>query len=230
MPKRESRNVRTQLIHEARRLIEAEGLADATLRAIAREVGITPMASYRHFADGRRELLAVVATVVFTELTSILERRTGDDPLETLLEMSLRYVQFGVERPHLYRALFNVELADPLAFHDTWEEEGTITPVSAQHYRDLDRVKLNAFVVIVAALRHAQNEHLLDTGDVEEYGLALAALLHGLVGEFIDEGLYRRASTQRPWSGERKKMSRRVVQLLIAGFAHEGRGNRLASR
>ena len=129
-------------------------------------------------------------------------------------------MQFGVERSHLYRALFHEQLADPLAFYADWGKAGAISSTSARHYQALDATKSTAFRLIVHVLEEAQAAGALGVGDPEDFGLALAALAHGLVGEFIDEGLYRRTSRQAPWSADRRRMSRRVLELLIAGFAH----------
>src|SRR5580658_4253983 len=48
------------LIDAARRILEAEGPAALSLRAVAREAGVSPAAPYHHFKD-KTELLEAVA-------------------------------------------------------------------------------------------------------------------------------------------------------------------------
>jgi hypothetical protein len=79
-------------------------------------------------------------------------------------------------------------------------------------------VKEQAFEALLAPLRSARTAGALKEGSIEEFGLALSALLHGLVGEFIDEGLGGRQSQKQPWSKVRRDMARRMIELLLAGI------------
>jgi len=56
-------------------------------------------------------------------------------------------------------------------------------------------------------------------GDPEDFGLALAAMLHGLVGEFIDEGLGGRQSRDGEWSEARREMAIVMVESLLTGLS-----------
>lgn len=203
---------RAALLRAAQDILEREGVAGVTFRAVARAVGVSPMAPYRHFADGPRELLAAVAEEGVREMIASLGSRPASDPRKRVLELSLRYVRFGVEQPHLYRALFNEQLADPLAFYTEWQREGTIDESSARQYSSLDATKLQVFELFVDCLTPLYGPSAV------EFALALAALLHGLVGEFNDEGLLRRASFSISWSAERQRMARNAVEVLVAGF------------
>src|SRR5207245_8861146 len=54
-------DLRRALVTAARRLLEAEGPAALSLRAVAREAGVSPAAPYHHFKD-KGELLGAVAS------------------------------------------------------------------------------------------------------------------------------------------------------------------------
>ncbi len=218
----QSQQTRAKLVSEATRLLETGGYETLSLRSAAKAAGLSPAAPYRHFEHGAPELLAVVAESGFKDMIAELERGAkpseSSSPRERIIDVSLAYVRFGVDRPDLYRALFSSQLAEPLEMHEKLWESGEISFSSRKTYESLAAVKQRAFEALIAPLRDAQQTGALKKGDVEEFGLALAALVHGLVGEFIDEGLGRSQSQKQPWSKVRREMTRRMVELLLSGL------------
>lgn len=219
----QSQQTRALLVKEAARILEDEGYQSLSLRSAAKAAGLSPAAPYRHFEHGVPELLAVVSESGFREMIAELERvlaqSESPDPRERIIEVGLAYVRFGVERPDLYRALFSSQLAGPLEFREKLWEAGEISYSSRKAYESLAAVKQIAFEALSAPLRYAQEKGALKKGDLEDFGLALAALVHGLVGEFIDEGLGGRLSQKQPWSKVRRDMARRMIELLLNGIA-----------
>ena len=61
MPSLSSSDLRAALVSAARRILEQEGLAGLSLRAAAREAGVSQAAPYHHFADKEALLGAVAA-------------------------------------------------------------------------------------------------------------------------------------------------------------------------
>jgi AcrR family transcriptional regulator len=217
--RRDGAATRKQLVAAARQTIEQEGLQALRWRDVASQVNVSPGAPYRHFKHGPPELVAAVATEGFRDLVDHLAAKpTAADPLDRIMEVSLRYVQFGTEKPHLYRALFSPTLADPLEHYREWAAESKIDESTYETYDGLADAKRHAFMAIVEPLHSAQEAGVVRLGRVDEYGLAVAALVHGLVGEFIDEGLAGRESRGRPWSPTRRAMSRRIIELLVSGL------------
>ena len=218
----QSQQTRAKLVSEATRLLESGGYQTLSLRSAAKAAGLSPAAPYRHFEHGAPELLAVVAESGFNDMIAELERAAqaseSSSPRERIIEVSLAYVRFGVDRPDLYRALFSSQLAEPLEMRERLWESGEISFSSRKTYESLAAVKQRAFEALIAPLREAQQKGSLKKGDVEEFGLALAALVHGLVGEFIDEGLGRSQSQKQPWSKVRRDMARRMIELLLGGL------------
>jgi AcrR family transcriptional regulator len=219
----QSQQTRALLVKEAARILEDEGYQSLSLRSAAKAAGLSPAAPYRHFEHGVPELLAVVAESGFREMIAELEhalaQSESSDSRERIIEVALAYVRFGVERPDLYRALFSSQLAGPLEFREKLWEAGEISYSSRKAYESLAAVKRVAFETLSAPLRHAQEKGALKKGDLEDFGLGLAALVHGLVGEFIDEGLGGRQSQKQPWSKIRREMARRMIELLLNGIA-----------
>lgn len=91
-----------------------EGGADAlALRDLARRVGVSHNAAYRHFA-GRDDVLAAVAARGMDQLTATMSRRLdGVDTDDAVLRARRRlaavgraYVEFAVDEPNLFRLTF----------------------------------------------------------------------------------------------------------------------------
>jgi AcrR family transcriptional regulator len=96
------------LVDAARRLLEAEGAAALSLRAVAREAGVSPAAPYHHFKD-KTELLEAVAHGGWDELSeAIVEaRRTAASPNQALGNIGVAYVHFAQDNPALYRLMYD---------------------------------------------------------------------------------------------------------------------------
>lgn len=208
-----------RLVEIARRMLESEGASALTLRALAKAADLSPTAPYRHFEDGFPELLATIAIAGFEELIAVLEKSgRALNHHERIIDLSLGYVRFGVERPELYRAMFSPQIAKQVELHDEMFNDGKISFASRRTYKTVREIRLKAFAAIVSPLQKAVDEGALKSGDPEEYGLALAAMLHGLVGEFIDEGLGIKLSGKQLWSKVRRAMSQGIVELLLSGL------------
>lgn len=100
------------LLDAALAIVEESGVAALTLRAVARRVGVTHAAPYRHFPD-KAALLAAVATEGFRQLTDRMnaarEAVEGDE-LDRMAAIGAAYVSFAVEHPARYRVMFGRDL------------------------------------------------------------------------------------------------------------------------
>lgn len=97
-------DLRAALIAKAHARLEISETAEISLRELARDIGVSPMAAYRHFSS-KEALLAAVADDGFRKLDSISEGR-AKDPSTRLLEALLAYVEFGRANPGLYALMF----------------------------------------------------------------------------------------------------------------------------
>ena len=211
--------LRDVLAHHALQMVEAAGPDELSLRGVAEAAGVSKKAPYLYFEDGVREMLATVAIQGFEELVAAIAKEPDNRlGLARARQVVARYVQFGVERPHLYRAMFDSRLADPL------EGDGeAVTPGRGEKtYRTLRVVKVKAYQSLVAPLEDLQREGRLRPRTRPHYvGMAIGALAHGLVGEFIDEGIGARASRDVPWSELRQRMTAEVTDMLLLGLVIE---------
>ena len=208
--------LRDSLTRHALRLVEEHGPDGLTLRAVARAAEASHNAPYIYFPGGVIELLAVVAIHGFEAFIAALEHSpVKSDPVERTHEVVRRYVRFGVERPQLYRAMFHARLADSLENPD----DSTLPAARApETFLTLRMLKVEAYELLVAPLFALESKGSLRAGNPREFGLAVAALAHGLVGEFIDEGLEGRASRLQPWSKPRREMTAAITDMLLHGL------------
>jgi AcrR family transcriptional regulator len=95
-----------KIANAARRLLDKQGAEAVTMRAVAKDVGITPMAIYRHYPD-RSALLNALADEGFKELAARLaELRLKGDIEERLYEMGDAYLDHALENPKLFELMF----------------------------------------------------------------------------------------------------------------------------
>ena len=101
-------NLRQALIDAALDLIAEHGPGGFSFAEVARAVGVSPAAPYRHFRD-RAALLAEIARVGFelfeAELTQAWDGGRPD-PTAALVRCGRRYLDFARRQPALYAAMF----------------------------------------------------------------------------------------------------------------------------
>jgi len=101
-------DLRRALIDAARRLLEAEGPSALSLRAVAREAGVSPAAPYHHFKD-KGELLDAVAGEGWMMLDQSIREAKANAPSvdQTMTEIGVAYVCFATNNPALYRVMYD---------------------------------------------------------------------------------------------------------------------------
>src|SRR3954467_7948535 len=95
------------LVEAARRILETEGPAALSLRAVAREAGVSPAAPYHHFKD-KGELLDAVAKEGWAELNALMSKaKAAAEAQGQLTALGLAYVGFARDNPALYRVMYD---------------------------------------------------------------------------------------------------------------------------
>jgi AcrR family transcriptional regulator len=98
-------DLRRALVEAARQLVETEGPQAMSLRAVARQAGVSPAAPYHHFKD-KGELLDAVAKEGWAMLSTALMAATEQTPGDAL-GPTLAYVNFARSHPALYRIMYD---------------------------------------------------------------------------------------------------------------------------
>jgi AcrR family transcriptional regulator len=154
-------NLRAALIEAGQTAVEAEGAAAVSLRDLARVVGVSPTAAYRHFAD-KDALFAAIADRGFQGLAEVSAAvAKGPDPRERLLALGRAYVSFAEAHPQLYRLMFDAPI-------DLGAVAG-LSDASAAAYRPLREG-------VVAVL-----DETADEGRITDAIVRIWSVLHGYV-------------------------------------------------
>ncbi|PVC76348.1 TetR/AcrR family transcriptional regulator [Streptomyces sp. CS081A] len=155
-------DLRAACLRAARELLEEDGSAGLSLRAVARRAGVSATAPYRHYAD-REALVSAVAAEGYRELA---EHLTAAHPApstpDDLAAVAVAYVRFALEHPALFRAMF-AEPCDP-----TSEERVAATAAISEYVRSIVR---DAFPGV---------------GDTDALATTVWALVHGLAFLHLD--------------------------------------------
>ncbi|WP_416306778.1 TetR/AcrR family transcriptional regulator [Neptunicella sp. SCSIO 80796] len=107
-------NLRQALMDGALHCIREHGAEHLSLRALARELGVSQAAPYRHFKD-KIALLSALASDGFERLGKAMRHafeQAGSDPESCLRQVGLTYVKFAMQHPETYRLMFGMKASD----------------------------------------------------------------------------------------------------------------------
>ncbi|MZR62484.1 TetR/AcrR family transcriptional regulator [Alcanivorax sp. DP30] len=107
---------------QAMAILREHGDSAISLRALAKQIGVSAPALYRHFTD-RESLLAELAINGFEGLRQRLQEVDQRDPRQALIGIGLAYVSFAQDEPNLYRLMFGGRVL-PLGVHPRLDEAG----------------------------------------------------------------------------------------------------------
>ncbi|MBS0529357.1 MAG: TetR/AcrR family transcriptional regulator, partial [Proteobacteria bacterium] len=101
------------LLKAAERILEREGLAGLTLRAVAREAGVSHAAPAHHFGD-LTGLLSELAAIGYRRFGAAMmsAANVGHSLAETGLARGKAYVDFARTQPAMYQLMFSAERLD----------------------------------------------------------------------------------------------------------------------
>lgn len=105
--------LREALLQAAERVLEREGLSGLTLRAVAREAGVSHAAPTHHFGD-LTGLISELAAVGFRQFNIAMASAddTATTPLERALARPKAYVAYAQAHPGMYGIMFRTERLD----------------------------------------------------------------------------------------------------------------------
>ena len=109
-------DLRSALLEAGLRLLRSRSVDDLGLRELAREVGVSAAAIYRHFPD-KNALMAALAAEGLERLAAAQRRatRSAGGGEAGFLASGMAYVRFAVDQPALFRLGFSAACqGDPL--------------------------------------------------------------------------------------------------------------------
>ncbi|MEU5806735.1 TetR/AcrR family transcriptional regulator [Streptomyces sp. NPDC047718] len=155
-------NLRAALLEKAERVLVTSGAEGLSLRALARELGVSHAAPSRHFRD-RRALLDALAVNGFTRLNDRLRAAAAaPGPVPARLEaLGRAYVDFAVTHAPLLEFMFTVKHSDD----------------SSAELRELGHRSLDIAAELIA---EGQREGLVRADDPGRLAQVAFSALHGL--------------------------------------------------
>ena len=133
--------LRDACIVAAQEVIAERGIENLSLRDVARKLGVSHQAPYKHYPS-RDHLLAEVMRRCFQRFAAHLDaRQRFDDPAQDLESLGVQYLSYAQEHPLEYRLMFST----------TWPESAEALDLitDATHAFDVLRG------VLKRAVRHA---------------------------------------------------------------------------
>jgi AcrR family transcriptional regulator len=153
-----------EILCAACELLEENNIASLSLRAVAKKVGVSHTAPYRHFKD-KESLLAGIAKLGYDELAKQMNEAVKshtDNPAGQIQEAGHRYVQLALNSPQCTQLMF-----------------GGILPCD-DTYPELRASGDMAFDGLKAIIEEGQSNGVFKQGNVEELALAAWSGIHGL--------------------------------------------------
>jgi len=111
--KKHKQNLREACIREALAIVEESGVEKLSMREVARRLGVSHQAPYKHF-QSRDHILAEMVSRAYRSFSEYLKKRprTGD-PDADLGAMGQAYIEYADKHPLQYRLIFSTPLPDP---------------------------------------------------------------------------------------------------------------------
>jgi AcrR family transcriptional regulator len=105
--------LREALLRAAERVLERDGLAGLTLRAVAREAGVSHAAPTHHFGD-LTGLVSELAAIGFRQFNAamVAAGASAAMPLEKAMARAKAYVAYAQAHPGMYGLMFRTERLD----------------------------------------------------------------------------------------------------------------------
>lgn len=206
-------DLKSTLLAYARDTLEDTGLEGMSLREMAKAVGVSHTAAYRHFAD-KQSLLHAVAEQGFDELLAAsrvaMAEAAPDGPSHrpdsetALVACGLAYVRFGRQHPRLLNHMFSAA-------------------TRADAPEGLRAVAAELFSVLMDCVAQGQAEGRFRAGDTRALAHGCWALVHGLAG--LQGGRLlplqpagSRSSRARISDAQANEQARSAIALLLRGL------------
>jgi AcrR family transcriptional regulator len=188
-------DLRQALIEEAIALVAEQGTSNWSLREVARRIGVSHTAPYRHFTD-RDALLAAVAERGFQKMSQFLLASL----VKILTPHSLRlqtigiaYVQYAIDHPSEYEVMFRYQK-------------------NKQQHLTLQEASHQTFAILVDEIEAGQKNGEFRLEDPRQLALVSWSVVHGLSMLLID------GQIEIPENSTLEALASLTTQIAIQGF------------
>jgi AcrR family transcriptional regulator len=188
-------STRQRIVAAARGLLDQQGSEGITMRRVAKAVGITPMAVYRHFAD-REDLVNGLADDGFEELATLLATKVDGAGVQAqLLTLAEVYLDHALANPRLFELMFLRPRAGARRYPTDFKDRRSPTAN-----------------LIAQVVQQGMREGKFQKDDAWQIVLETGALSHGLIMLYLGGRIALPAS-------EFRKLYRRAFRRYIRGIS-----------
>lgn len=163
-------DLRQTILEEALIWIDQENIVSLSLRGIARRVGVSHNAPYRHFPD-KESLLVAIAETGFKQLHQTLQQESInnlDNVQKRLENIGIAYVKYAID----HQAYYRVMISD--------------YPRNYNQYPELAQASNNAFNVLLDVIEAGQAAKVFNAQDAQQLARVCWSLVHGIAMLAID--------------------------------------------
>jgi AcrR family transcriptional regulator len=111
---------RYRIFRAARKLFDDKGIDAVSLRSVAKKVGITPMAIYRHFED-KQALIDALVLDGLDEWSRRVEALAPCEGIAKLEQIGEAYLDFALKEPRRFEAAFLLHSNKARRYPDDFE-------------------------------------------------------------------------------------------------------------
>jgi AcrR family transcriptional regulator len=188
-------------VRAAHEVIAEHGIERLSLRDVARRLGVSHQAPYKHFPS-RDHLLAEVMRRCFEGFAQYLDARPAlDDPSADLAVLGKRYLDYAGRHPTEYRLMFGTPWPEPAA-------QG-----------DLPKGAVHAFDVLRRVLRRVHGEAAPQRAAVDLDAMFIWANMHGLASIAQSDVMEHLALAPKVGAGARSHILDMISRALSASHA-----------
>lgn len=157
-------DLREACVAEALAIIEESGVEHLSIRDVARRLGVSHQAPYKHFPSSEHLLAEIVRRTYIAFAEHLESRPRGNSAGEDMWCMGEAYFRFAMDHPLKYRLLFGTPLPDP-----------------AQHPAMMEQAR-RAFLVLLEGVAQMKGGATpgRDLGDFHLDALFVWSVVHGL--------------------------------------------------
>jgi AcrR family transcriptional regulator len=188
------------MTHPKERILEcacdlylAEGQSGFSMRKLARSVGVTAPALYRHFENREDLLIEVILEGYRTQVHYLHGALTGSDPQERMQRAGQGYLDFALDHPRYYGMLY--AWADFMGLDDLPQKMLDQIHAVKQFWHD--------------RVRECMNAGIIREGHCEEVSHVLWSQAHGIIS------LYLRGVTPMSEEGFRELYTRSFLRIWV---------------
>ena len=186
--------LRERVLEQSLTIIERSGVEQLSLRAVARDLGVSHQAPYKHFPSRDHIVAALTARAYGAFSQALSDASSGLEPQARLTAMGVAYLDYAAQNPLHYRLMFETELPSPNA-----------------HPEMLEKARA-AFELLVDALSAVPERKGADRARIEAEALFIWSSLHGTASLARSPAL----DTLQLSEGVRE----RHVQRTLEGLSH----------